>query len=372
MGKVGQLGVEMWFVLQTILTFWWILYSFGQISWVRKEINSVKHLGTWCLSSQHTQDSTVRVELSGAELGDADLKAGRERAWQTHFLFYARTFPKAFSLLLAFPCFFLFQIFVQEAQVSFHQFPSCVSFGSLELSVSALLCRIYCCIIVYFCVSFYFTQSFIFRVFFSFSRVFPSLTACPESEFHDASRSWCSTLMITCSDTRMRTAALHLPTSVFLRSFQLDSRLSATYCLFFSPWISYLMFFLLRSPGHYAMNIDLSCNSYVTDSGVASHLVPFLQKWQGIQVASTKWPVLGRDFERSDLFRSLKWVPCTRRHSRVRDNKRLTRVLDFDIHRCFKMFFLRPICQRLKLYKNALGDPTIKAQLFSFWICMYK
>lgn len=233
MGKVGQLGVEMWFVLQTILTFWWILYSFGQISWVRKEINSVKHLGTWCLSSQHTQDSTVRVELSGAELGDADLKAGRERAWQTHFLFYARTFPKAFSLLLAFPCFFLFQIFVQEAQVSFHQFPSCVSFGSLELSVSALLCRIYCCIIVYFCVSFYFTQSFIFRVFFSFSRVFPSLTACPESEFHDASRSWCSTLMITCSDTRMRTAALHLPTSVFLRSFQLDSRLSATYCLFF-------------------------------------------------------------------------------------------------------------------------------------------
>ena len=33
---------------------------------------------------------------------------------------------------------------------------------------------------------------------------------------------------------------------------------------------------------HYALNIDLSCNSYVTDSGVSSHLVPFLQKWPGV------------------------------------------------------------------------------------------
>lgn len=234
MGKVGQLGVEMWFVLQTILTFWWILYSFGQISWVRKEINSVKHLGTWCLSSQHTQDSTVRVELSGAELGDADLKAGRERAWQTHFLFYARTFPKAFSLLLAFPCFFLFQIFVQEAQVSFHQFPSCVSFGSLELSVSALLCRIYCYIIVYFCVSFYFTQSLIFRVFFFhflesswvwlpvLSLSFMTLQGVDAVPWwlHAAIRGW---------ERRLYTYRLPF----FLRSFQLDSRLSATYFLFF-------------------------------------------------------------------------------------------------------------------------------------------
>lgn len=55
---------------------------------------------------------------------------------------------------------------------------------------------------------------------------------------------------------------------------------------------------------HYILNIDLSCNSYVTDSGVSSHLVPFLQKW--------------------------------------------------------------PVCQRLKLYKNALGDPTLKA--LSNWV----
>ncbi|CAJ1344764.1 unnamed protein product [Effrenium voratum] len=56
-------------------------------------------------------------------------------------------------------------------------------------------------------------------------------------------------------------------------------------------------------PGHYAMNIDLSCNSYITDKGVEAHLVSFLQ---------------------------------------------------------------RPACQRLKLYKNALGDPTLKA--LSSWV----
>ena len=44
---------------------------------------------------------------------------------------------------------------------------------------------------------------------------------------------------------------------------------------------------------HYALNIDLSCNSYVTDSGVSSHLVPFLQKWPGVpekkDLAIARW-----------------------------------------------------------------------------------
>ena len=65
-------------------------------------------------------------------------------------------------------------------------------------------------------------------------------------------------------------------------------RLDATFCSFFFSNFTLFTSFWCRSSGHYAMNIDLSCNSYVTDSGVASHLVPFLQKWPGIQAASTK------------------------------------------------------------------------------------
>lgn len=66
----------------------------------------------------------------------------------------------------------------------------------------------------------------------------------------------------------------------------------------------YMERYVDENGGHYNLNIDLSCNSYVTDNGVSSHLVPFLQKW--------------------------------------------------------------PVCQRLKLYKNALGDPTLKA--LSNWV----
>jgi len=51
--------------------------------------------------------------------------------------------------------------------------------------------------------------------------------------------------------------------------------------------------------GSYILNIDLSCNSYISDAGVADHLAKFLNKW--------------------------------------------------------------PVCHRLKLYKNSIGDHAIKA-----------
>ena len=44
----------------------------------------------------------------------------------------------------------------------------------------------------------------------------------------------------------------------------------------------YMERYVDENGGHYNLNIDLSCNSYVTDNGVSSHLVPFLQKWPGI------------------------------------------------------------------------------------------
>ncbi|MAC17875.1 MAG: hypothetical protein CMC97_06215 [Flavobacteriales bacterium] len=56
--------------------------------------------------------------------------------------------------------------------------------------------------------------------------------------------------------------------------------------------------------GVYSLNMDLSCNSYITDLGVANHLCSFLHRW--------------------------------------------------------------PICHRLKLYKNAIGDHSIKA--LSSWV----
>ncbi len=179
-----------------------------------------KHLGTWCLSSLHTQDSTVRVELSGAELGDADLKAGRERAWQTHFPFYnASSFRSSM---------FFFQISLQEVQVSFHQFPSCVSFGS-RLLWPGTLC--FCFFLSYLLVYLYFFTIILhnFLTFLSLFLIFLSLLESRVwllfSEFH-ASRSWCSTLMITCSDTRMRMAAGRLRVKTW--------RLDATFCSFFS------------------------------------------------------------------------------------------------------------------------------------------
>merc|ERR1719498_984151 len=55
----------------------------------------------------------------------------------------------------------------------------------------------------------------------------------------------------------------------------------------------------VKNHGSYVLNIDLSCNSYISDNGVAVHLVGFLNKW-----------------------------PC---------------------------------CHRLKLYKNTIGDHALKA-----------
>ncbi len=48
---------------------------------------------------------------------------------------------------------------------------------------------------------------------------------------------------------------------------------------------------------------------------------------------------------------------------RRRDLREHWILILIDSDRCFLTFCLRPICQRLKLYKNALGDPTIKAYL---------
>lgn len=115
------------------------------------------------------------------------------------------------------------------------QFPSVSLLCFIRIPGTFCFCFVMSYLLLYHCI---FLCVFLFCTilhfscfFFSFSRVFPSLTACPESEFHDASRSWCSTLMITCSDTRMRTAALHLPTSVFFAKLSIRF---TTFChLFF-------------------------------------------------------------------------------------------------------------------------------------------
>jgi hypothetical protein len=67
---------------------------------------------------------------------------------------------------------------------------------------------------------------------------------------------------------------------------------------------SFMQRYAEKNSGHYVLNIDLSCNSYITDNGVATHLVSFLSKW--------------------------------------------------------------PVCHRLKLYKNAIGDETLRA--LSSWV----